>query len=330
MSLPVKNLVFEGGGVKGIAYGGALQALKEKGMLERIKRVAGTSAGAINAALMAIGYTEEEISQIIAGTDFKDFKDGSFFPVNCFRLIKHYGWFKGNDFKDWMGELIEKKTGNKNFTFQQLEKAIEEGETSFKLLYTVSTNLSKQQAEVFSTEQHQETAINEAVRMSMSIPVFFQSVENEGDYFVDGGVSYNYPVNLFDHERYLDNPANTMDKEPDEKGNVFNSETLGFRLDSTDVIKYSKNDWQVPPLKIDGIQDYLSGLLGFMMEMANKSHLEADDWKRTIFIDTKDVKTTDFDLPESKIKALIDQGRTGVEKYFAWRTQDDVWSKYPV
>ena len=46
---PFKNLVFQGGGVKGIAYGGALDVLDKKGILKNIIRVAGTSAGAINA-----------------------------------------------------------------------------------------------------------------------------------------------------------------------------------------------------------------------------------------------------------------------------------------
>ena len=42
-----RNLVFEGGGVKGIAYVGALEVLDQEGILKDIKRVAGTSAGAM-------------------------------------------------------------------------------------------------------------------------------------------------------------------------------------------------------------------------------------------------------------------------------------------
>ena len=44
--LQFKNLVFEGGGVKGIAYAGALQVLETQNGMPDIKRVAGTSAGA--------------------------------------------------------------------------------------------------------------------------------------------------------------------------------------------------------------------------------------------------------------------------------------------
>ena len=50
-----RNLVFEGGGVKGIAYAGAIGVLERKGILKDIRRAGGASAGAITAALLAAG-----------------------------------------------------------------------------------------------------------------------------------------------------------------------------------------------------------------------------------------------------------------------------------
>jgi NTE family protein len=47
MAYPFTNLVFEGGGVKGVAYGGVLEVLDQQGILDQIQNVAGTSAGAI-------------------------------------------------------------------------------------------------------------------------------------------------------------------------------------------------------------------------------------------------------------------------------------------
>ena len=79
------NLVFEGGGVKGIAYAGALEVLQEKGILPLIERVAGTSAGAITAALLAVGFTPAEIRSTLSQTDVAEFKDDSFFFL--FNLI---------------------------------------------------------------------------------------------------------------------------------------------------------------------------------------------------------------------------------------------------
>ena len=57
MSYPFRNLVFEGGGVKGLAYVGAMEVLESEGIGEKVRRVGGTSAGSINAVLFAAGYS---------------------------------------------------------------------------------------------------------------------------------------------------------------------------------------------------------------------------------------------------------------------------------
>lgn len=48
MAYPFENLVFEGGGVKGLAFCGALKILEQKGIMANVKRLAGSSAGAIS------------------------------------------------------------------------------------------------------------------------------------------------------------------------------------------------------------------------------------------------------------------------------------------
>lgn len=65
------NAVFEGGGVKGIALAGAVQAAEQRGI--RFSRVAGTSSGAIVAALVAAGYTAAEMKQLIEAMPFRSF-----------------------------------------------------------------------------------------------------------------------------------------------------------------------------------------------------------------------------------------------------------------
>lgn len=330
MNYNFKNLVFEGGGVKGIAYGGALEVLNNMNLLNGIERIAGTSAGAINATMLALGYTSAEVSKIIAETNFKDFEDGNFFS-EVFGLTKKYGWFKGDKFKEWMGKYIKAKTGNADITFKQLaEQAKAKG---FKQLYVVSTNLTLQQSMIFSHEEKHfpDTSIKDAVRMSMSIPLYFQSVSKDNHIWVDGGVSWNYPVNLFDDTKYIKKPENgqKVDYNTD-PGFIFNHETLGFRLDSTKVIEYNKDNWKSEPVEIKNIKDYAIGLVNFLMEMANKKHLHQNDWNRTIFIDTLDVKTTDFNLSPMKIQDLLASGRNGVNDYFKWRDADIVLSKLPV
>ncbi|KAI8488063.1 hypothetical protein Bbelb_341810 [Branchiostoma belcheri] len=58
---PFENLVMEGGGVKGLAHLGAVKILDDAGILEKIKRFGGTSAGAVAGGLLVIGMTPKEI-----------------------------------------------------------------------------------------------------------------------------------------------------------------------------------------------------------------------------------------------------------------------------
>ena len=60
--------MLEGGGIRGIAYGGALQELEARGVLARLERVGGTSAGAIQAVLLAVGYSAQEIIDVLNAT----------------------------------------------------------------------------------------------------------------------------------------------------------------------------------------------------------------------------------------------------------------------
>ena len=313
-----KNLVFEGGGVKGIAYGGALGELEELGILSGIKRVAGTSAGAITAVLLAVGYNHQEVSDIVAKTNFNDFADDSTGVVrDADRFISDFGWHKGHFFRKWIGNLVRRKTGKKDLTFQQLKDL--DGTLD---LYLVATNLSDQMSEIFSFEHSPDVEIRDAARMSMSIPLYFKCVRygKDRDIMVDGGVAWNYPLNIFDHESYLDKPANGEVVEYNQnEGYVFNHETLGFRVDSLKEIEFNQSNWTNVPQDIDNILNYAMALVGFMHSIANKKHLHQNDWDRTIFIDSMDVATTDFDLSENKINSLIENGKYGVKNYFKWR-----------
>ncbi|HEO1438273.1 TPA: Dot/Icm T4SS effector VpdB [Legionella pneumophila] len=70
-----KNLVFRGGGSKGIAYVGALQSLSEQGVLENIENVAGSSAGAMTAAIVACGGSADLMEYFCSANSLEDFVD---------------------------------------------------------------------------------------------------------------------------------------------------------------------------------------------------------------------------------------------------------------
>lgn len=118
----IENLVFEGAGIRGIAYAGVIEELEKQGKLKHINKVGGTSAGAITALMISLGYSSSEIESIITSTKFKKFNDGRFIFFGAFiRLNKKYGWYRGEKFNDWIGKLIKEKTGDPEITFEELK-----------------------------------------------------------------------------------------------------------------------------------------------------------------------------------------------------------------
>lgn len=100
LNAQIKNLVFEGAGIRGIAYSGAIKVLEEKNLLQNVERVGGTSAGAITALLISLGYSPDEISGLINSTSFKKFNDGNFlFFGGIHRLKKITAGIEGSDLK---------------------------------------------------------------------------------------------------------------------------------------------------------------------------------------------------------------------------------------
>lgn len=332
MQYHFSNLVFEGGGIKGIAYVGALEELEQKGILHKIQRVGGTSTGAIVATLVGLGYSAGEIRAVLWNLDFKKFMDSSWGVIRDFKRLKEsFGWYKGDYFRQWIGDIIKKKTGNANITFAQAEKLITR-KKGFRSLYFMVTNLSTCFSEVMSAEKYPGVCVADAVRFSMSIPFFFAAKRGlRGDVYVDGGVLDNYPVKLFDRERYLSVPENGqktvyytkenkafLKKHPESSPYIYNKETLGFRLDSKEEVSMFRDQAEPPSHEISDLFDFVSAVVRTYMDSQNNQHLHSDDWQRTIYIDTLGVGTTDFSIADKTKQALLESGRKGVREYFAW------------
>jgi NTE family protein len=313
-----RNLVFEGGGVKAVAYAGAVSVLEEEGILQETRRVAGTSGGAISAALLASGADSEALEETIGGTDFRAFMDDSLGVIrDTARLLQDYGWCKGDAFSEWMREQIKRITGEADLTFGALH-SLSRKSHRFKELYVVGTNLTQQQPVVYSAERTADVPIWKAVRVSMSIPLFFACVRNGKDVLVDGGLTWNYPIDIFDDTKYFWGHASEPPPARYDNAGVFNKETLGLRVDTFDEIRAEKEGWLLPPAKIDDFFDYLRALTDYVWNSANNMHLREEDWHRTIAIDASGVKATDFSLSAETVTRLVANGCDGARRYFEW------------
>jgi NTE family protein len=300
---PYKNLVFEGGGVKGVAYGGVFEVLEQKQITPQLESVAGTSAGAITATMMSLNYSAAEFLKIMTTLNFEKFEDGCDL-IGPFRLIRHFGWFKGNYFLDLMESYIEHKTGDGRATFRDLVEKY--ADLSFKRLHIFGTNLTQQAVQKFSYETTPRVAVADAVRISMSIPFFFEAryFEQNGsnDAYCDGGVLNNYPIDTFDEQHTEVDPESghqMLHRTP-------NGETLGFHF--VDPIQ--------PASPINSLRSFTGGVIDALLDIQDiLLKTNPGDERRSVFINDLGVKFTDFELSDQTKRALIDQGRIATTAY---------------
>ena len=276
-----KNLIFEGAGIRGIAYSGVASELESKGILQQVEKVGGTSAGAITALFISLGYTPEEMEKIIFETNFNKFNDGRYlFFGGLYRVTKNYGWYRGDKFNRWLEKAIANKSGNPDITFEELSKS------GFKDLYITGTNLSQQKLVVFSKETYPKMKVKDAVRISMSVPLYFEAVfiDREGNVFskqnekqnlevvVDGGILGNFPIQIFDSTSVVNF----------EVIRVPNPSTLGVRIDSNHQIEMDKTTKELAPVKISNVKEYTEAFYIIVLENLNREQLSDAGWRRLL------------------------------------------------
>ena len=335
-----KNLVFEGGGVKGIAYVGALNKLHEEGILQNIERVAGTSAGAMVAVLVGVGFTAKEISEVLWDIKFQNFLDSSWGVIrNTNRLLSEYGWYKGEFFRDLMAGYIERKTENSEITFKELETRRKNGEP-FMDIHLIGADLTTGYSIVFNSKNTPHVKIADAARISMSIPLFFAVVRRNDHILVDGGLLDNYAIKIFDQSNLVEDKNNIRKTDYYNKINeqlrikktrakltgieyVYNKETLGFRLDAKDDINLFLNQGDAPEKEIKSLYSYTKALVTTLIDFQTNTHLHSDDWQRTVYIDTLGVNSLGFDISDTMKKALVESGYNYTSAYLDWYNNDE-------
>jgi NTE family protein len=273
----MKNLVLEGGGVKGIAYAGVFSALSSQNQLNQIENVLGVSAGAIAAVFLALGMTSNEIEQALRSIDYTEFKDDSFGALrDTYRFVSKYGKHKGDFFEHWLAGIVEAYTGNRHCTFAELANA-----ENSKNLYIAATCLDLGTQVVFSKETHPSMSIVTACRASMSIPFVFVPVELEGHLYIDGGVLNNYPINFFDR-----------------KG----GDTIGIKLETSEEIKGEHI------YKHNNVLQYSINIFNVIYDSLQTKHISKRDWAKTIIVDCGSISAMDFKLKDKDKDALIQSG----------------------
>jgi NTE family protein len=313
-----RNLVFKGGGVRGIAYLGALEVLDEFRITENIIKVAGTSAGAIVASIFSFRLPFAETRDLFHTLDFSKVPQSTeknrkwYLPdfaeeESYRRFLTKYGWYSSAYVHQWLMDIIGSQCeGNGRATFGDFQKR------GFRDLHIVAANLSRQRAEVFSALRTPDVAVADAVRMSMSIPIYFEALRfngksfGSGDYYVDGGLFDNFPTHIFDQPELAGRAWSFRDG--------INWETLGLFLYPDQYLHPA--DPEIP----DNVWEYLSLAFRNLYHSYELASYQGNtvDQHRTIEISDCGIDPTNFEIEigDEKYTMLYQSGVNAVRDFF--------------
>jgi predicted acylesterase/phospholipase RssA len=291
-------LVMKGGGVKGLAYVGAIKELEQ---YYNFDWYVGTSAGAIAAVLLAAGYTTGELEMTLSEKDFRDFLDAPIYkwPWN---LLIHKGLFHANSLIDWINERLADKLSRKPPDEVLL----------CNLPNRVTIYAARRDEDTLEFDSRDEktknTVASHAVRCSVTIPYIFIPERLQGMRVMDGGMRNNYPVPAF----LLSHP---------------NTEFLGLYLGPRTYEGQARRDRQ---------GSLVRDLLAIWTESQDRKALREYS-AQTVIIDPRPITTLRFRLSDEEKAFLIKAGRaaalgflaeyhsaSGITKEEAKKAQDEV------
>jgi NTE family protein len=287
------DAVFQGGGVKGIGFAGALCAFEEHEY--EWERVAGTSAGAIAAALISVGYSGKELKEVFSSCDYMRFLDKhglQRLPLvgNVVGLLAHKAFYSGQYIEQWLKMLFEVKgkTRFKDVSFN--------GESRLKI---TASDVTKRKLLILPDDlkdygiDPMEFEIAKAVRMSASIPFYFRPVKikNEASesLIVDGALISNFPIWIFD--------VQGLPRWP----------TIGFKLGEARNSSITSN-------KTD-ICSFLLDVIGTVADRDEEIYLRDKDAVRTVSIPTLGVRATQFNISKKQNEELFESGYKAAKNF---------------
>jgi len=191
---PKIGLVLSGGGAKGVAHIGVLKAMEEAGLTPDF--ITGTSMGSIMGGLYSIGYSADEIAELVTNIDWDQvltnkipldkvtFEEKEYYGrylldlyLKDKELILPSGVIEGQALMDIFSELTRPVHNIQDFNKFPIPFAC------------VATNIVTGEPVVLKSG-----SLASAMRASMAIPTVFTPIKIDGKLLVDGGLVRNMPV----------------------------------------------------------------------------------------------------------------------------------------
>lgn len=304
------DLVLEGGGVKGIGLVGAISVLEEAGYT--FERVAGTSAGSIVGALIAAGMDAAEMREVMERLEYRRFRDPTMLsriPLvgPALSLVVHQGVYEGRYVESFVADRLRSKgvvtwadlrredPGSSLPPDHRYRLVVHVSDVSQSALLRLPWVYRPQ----FDLDPDTQS-VAAAVRASASIPFFFRPsklarLSAQTSWLVDGGMLSNFPIDVFDRT----------------DGAPSRWPTIGIKLSA----ERAPDD---PGRKVSGLITLGKALVGTLTSWYDRMHInDPNVVKRTIFVDTTGIKSTDFAISKAQQDHLYAKGRAAATKWLA-------------
>ncbi|BCS83095.1 patatin-like phospholipase [Cotonvirus japonicus] len=185
------NLVLSGGSIRGISHIGAIQKMIDENLIDlsKIKAIAGASAGAVFGLFFVLGFDTNDIWSLILNID-----TNKIINPNLLLILEKCGIEQGNIIYNYFEDILVAKTGIKHINFKQLYEIT-------KIEFTVvGSCLTTKETIYFNHKNTPNFKVSVAIRISISMPVFFVPVEINKKKYIDGAILDNYPMSLFEDD----------------------------------------------------------------------------------------------------------------------------------
>lgn len=181
------TILFSGGGMRGILFLGVMKYLEENYF--EISNYYGVSVGSMFSFLMNIGFTADELKEVVLNKDFTELCD-----INLKSFLTKFGLDTGNNIIKWIHDTMSLKGIDKEITFLELYNKTNKKLTIF------ASNIATSEMKSFDYKTSPTLKVVDAIRMSMSIPLIFTPKKVNGEIHVDGAVVNNFPIHLVTEE----------------------------------------------------------------------------------------------------------------------------------
>ena len=306
-------LVFEGGGVLGIAYPSALRVASDRGALENARKFGGASAGSLIAAMLACKADVDYLEREIESTDYSKFFDSTFGVVrDAYRFYSRGGYAQGHALRSKIGKTMWDLTGDENITFAEIEQRFG------NQLSVVATSMTERRSLIFDAQKTPQQPVADALLASSSYPLVFPLVDyydpiaKKSHKLWDGGLLNNFPIQLFDEQQEV-----SIDQPQKRWPNI--NGTVGFKLMQPDEHIPTQGESAVQQrFRVDNVFDAASGLLACWSDASARVHLDNTlDWPRTLPIRIpQKISVMNFSLGKEQKDMLRKAGHDSAVKYF--------------